>query len=222
MRIGINCLRISPTYRGGVNSFTFGLLDGFAEVGAEHDFVVFATPHNRSIFERYRRCANFRLVEVAETSRPALRQGYNRLPWQLRFRLPSGLVNKALSGQYADMLDREADVHYAPYCPPAVFPYPSKPSVYSIHDLQHIHYPEFFTSEQLRDRAVIFAQCIEHASFIQASSAHMRRDFLEHFPALTEDRIAVIPEGVDIPTFARPRPHAEVKSRYGLPEGFLF
>ena len=29
MKIGINCINIDPIYKGGVNTFTFGILDGF-------------------------------------------------------------------------------------------------------------------------------------------------------------------------------------------------
>jgi glycosyltransferase involved in cell wall biosynthesis len=50
----------------------------------------------------------------------------------------------------------------------------------------------------------------------------MRRDFLDHFPSLDENRVVVIPEGVDIALFARPRAHDELRCRYRLPDRFLF
>jgi hypothetical protein len=53
LRIGINCLRIYPAYNGGTNSFTIGLLDGFARVGGDHEFKIFVTPWNREMFERF-------------------------------------------------------------------------------------------------------------------------------------------------------------------------
>jgi glycosyltransferase involved in cell wall biosynthesis len=222
MRISVNCLRTYPDYKGGVNSFTLGLIDGFAQLRTPHSFILFVANFNRAMFSRYEELDQFRIVEINETSRKRVRNAYFRLRWWIRDRIPPSLVNRMLSVGYVEQLDAAADVHYVPYCPPVVFPYVKKPSVYSIHDIQHAHFPEFFTAEQLSERRTIFEQCIRHATVIQASSAHMQRDFLEHFPTLAENRIAVIPEGVDIPTFARPRDLAEVKTRYGLPDAFLF
>jgi glycosyltransferase involved in cell wall biosynthesis len=197
-------------------------MDGFANVGSGYEFTIFVQPQNRSIFEKYRKLANFRVVEVGETDHRLIRALYSHAPLPLRARVAPDILNERLSKRHGEVLDREADVHYAPYCPPIVFPYPSKPSLYSIHDLQHIHYPDFFTPEQLWERRVIFAQCIDHATVIQASSAHMRRDFLENFASLTSERIAVIPEGVDILTFSRPSSQVNVKAAYRLPDSFVF
>jgi glycosyltransferase involved in cell wall biosynthesis len=222
MRIGINCLRTYPNYKGGVNSFTLGLIDGFAQLRTPHSFILFVANFNRAMFSRYEDLDQFRIVEINETSHKGVRNAYFRLRWQVRDRIPPSLVNRMLSVNYVEQLDAAADVHYVPYCPPVVFPYVTKPSVYSIHDIQHVHFPQFFTAEQLSERKVIFEQCVRHATVVQASSAHMRRDFLEHFPTLRENRIAVIPEGVDIPTFARSGGPPDVRVRYGLPEAFLF
>ena len=37
MKIGINCINIDPQYKGGVNTFTFRILDGFL-LNKSHDF----------------------------------------------------------------------------------------------------------------------------------------------------------------------------------------
>ncbi len=47
MVIGINCIEIDATYSGGINSFTYGLLDGFAKTGKEHSFNVFVNLQTR-------------------------------------------------------------------------------------------------------------------------------------------------------------------------------
>jgi hypothetical protein len=38
MRIGINCLQVDPFSVGGINTFTLGLLEGFANAGNGHRF----------------------------------------------------------------------------------------------------------------------------------------------------------------------------------------
>src|SRR5205807_2334157 len=122
----------------------------------------------------------------------------------------------------AKMIAREAEVQFVPFCPPQVFPFPPVPTIYSIHDLQHVHYPEFFTPQQRLERKVIFRQCIDHATAIQASSRYMLRDFLEHFPSLKESRVFIVREGVEIETFSAPCNVADLKAKYSLPDAFLF
>lgn len=223
MRVGVNCLRLSPAYKGGVNSFTFGLLDGFTRVGDGHEFKIFATPWNKEMFEKYEPLSNFRVLEVDEPERGRLRAIHRRLPLRVKRRLPVGAPSRVLHSREAQLLAREADVLYVPYAPPPrLFPFPDAPTVYSIHDIQQVHFPEFFTAEELVEREATFARCVEHATVIQASSRYMLRDFCEHFPKLNESNVEVIPEGVDIELFGRPRADNDVRERYGLPESFLF
>ena len=222
MRIGFNALCISPHYKGGVNSFVFGLIDAFARVGGAHEFAIFVHSSIRDMFREYERCPHFRLVEINQVDRPLIRRYYHRLPWQVRYRLPTTALNRLLNAPHAEAIAAAADVHFVPFCPPDLFPFPRTPTIYSIHDIQHVHYPEFFTPQQRLERRVNFGQCIAHATAIQASSRYMLRDFLEHFPTLEERRVFVVREGVDIDTFARPRSVDEVKARHRLPESFLF
>jgi hypothetical protein len=214
MRIGINGLYLSSNYKGGVNTFALGLIDGFAKVGGAHEFVIFNGPSNRKLFEKYEEYPNFRLFEIEQSSYLLLRRCYYHLPWQIRDRLPLERLNRFFNAPYAEIMTRQADVHFVPYCPPQLFPFPENPSVYSIHDIQHVHYPEFFTPEQHLQRKVTFEQCIKRATLIQASSNYMRRDFTKYFTTLDEGKVVVIREGVDIEAFRRRRATADVMQRY--------
>jgi glycosyltransferase involved in cell wall biosynthesis len=221
MRIGINGLAIAWDYKGGVNSFTFGLLDAFARVGSSHDFTIFACDENMDLFDKYSDEPSFRLVELNQTNHRYARYCFHRLPWQLRYRLPGGILNRIVNAPDAAIIAKEVDVHFVPFCPPFLFPFSSKPTIYSLHDIQHEHFPQFFSSEELRGRRRSFRQCVAHAAMVQASSRYMRRVFLEHFPVLDETKVVVIREGVDIESFRRPRPTGEVLKKYGLPDSFL-
>jgi glycosyltransferase involved in cell wall biosynthesis len=222
MRVGINCLCIDPGYSGGINSFTFGLLDGFMRVGEAHEFAIFAAPGNRGLFEEYVAAPNVRIVEIDEPDHPWLRAIHGRLPLQIKRRLLLHAPD-ALGSRHDDALARDANVVYVPYVPPPrLFPFPDVPTVYSIHDIQHVRYPEFFTADELVDREGSFAKCVAHAAVIQASSRYMAHEFQEHFARLDHSNVEVIPEGVDIDLFARSRHENDVVARYGLPGSFLF
>lgn len=222
MRVGINCLRIFPTYKGGTNSFTLGLLDAFGRVGAPHEFKVFVTPWNREMFERFAAFPHFEVIEVDESDHGWLRAVHKRLPLRLKRRLPVDAPSVLNSGP-VDVLEREADVIYVPYVPPPrLFPFTDVSTIYSIHDIQQVHFPEFFTPEELVEREAAFGKCVEHATVIQASSRYMAGDFCDHFPKLNESNVEVIPEGVDVDLFSRALPENDVVGRYELPASFLF
>ncbi|HKU56487.1 MAG TPA: glycosyltransferase family 1 protein [Gaiellaceae bacterium] len=223
MRIGVNCLRIYPSYKGGTNSFTLGLLDGFARVGEEHEFKVFVTPWNRAMFERFEGVPNLELVEIDESEHRWLRRLHRFLPLAVKNRLPVEAPNRVFNSRVADLLAREVDVMYVPYVPPPrLFPFPDVPTVYSIHDIQQVHFPEFFTPEEHSEREASFAKCVDHATVIQASSRYMAQDFCDHFPKLNESNVEVIPEGVDVELFSHDPLEDDVLDRYGLPASFLF
>jgi glycosyltransferase involved in cell wall biosynthesis len=222
MRVGINCLRIFPEYKGGTNSFTLGLLDGFARVGSAYEFKIFVTSWNREMFDRFDELANFEVIEIDESEHGLLRAIHRRLPLQLKARLPLDAPS-ALTSRHVDVLAREVDVVYVPYVPPPrLFPFSSVPTAYSIHDIQQVHFPEFFTAEELVEREAAFTKCVDHAAAIQASSRYMARDFCDYFAKLDESNVVVIPEGVDIDLFSRRRPDNDVVARYRLPDSFLF
>lgn len=222
MRIGLNCLGIAPNYKGGVNSFTLGLIDGFAKSTRRHRFILFVNERNQHVFEPYRFLRNFRLVviddgKVREETLP-LRGGwrfFNRLlpaRWQY-------ISRKAVPER---VLENKADMLYVPHCPPVNFPFPDRPTVYSIHDLQHIHYPEFFSADALRERGVCYPNCANRAALMQASSEQMRDDFLAQFPVLTPEKVAVIQEGVNIETFRARHAGPDIGEKYRLPAEFLY
>src|SRR5258708_18720450 len=137
MKIGINALSISPHYKGGVNSFAFGLIDAFSRIGRSHEFVIFVSADNREIFKKYDIDPNFKLVEINQTNHRLMRGGFNRLPWKIRYRLPTGILNGILSKPYATIMARQADVHFVPFFAPFLFSFSAQPTMYSLHDLPH-------------------------------------------------------------------------------------
>lgn len=222
MKIGVNCLGADPSYKGGTNSFILGLLDGFLRVGGLHEFKIFVTPSNRAMFKRYEAAPNFDVIEIDEADHRWLRAIHTRLPLLIK-RLLLRHARDVLDSRHAGALAHHADVLYVPYVPPPrLFPFPDAPTVYSIHDIQQVHYPEFFTEEELVQREAAFAKCVEHATVVQASSHYMAHDFQEHFPKLDDSNVEVIPEGVDIELFSSRRHGDDVVSRYELPNSFLF
>ena len=220
MRVGVNCIRISPSYRGGVHSFTFGLLDAFAKNRSADSFVIFATRRNVHMFRQYERAKNFRIVLLDNGKIRIGRALFNLIPWWIRFRLPYRAFGKWLNAEDSACIADHADLHYVPHCPTPIFPFPAIPTLHSLHDLQHVRYPQFFSGREIAERTAAFGATVSEAPFVQASSEQMAKEFADHFPALGPQSIVVIPEGVDIVEFMSP-PIGDIRKRFGLPERFL-
>ena len=118
-------------------------------------------------------------------------------------------------------MDTETDLIYTPT--PVLQWFDSrKPTVITMHDIQQVHYPQFFSWSVRLSRRITYGLTARYAGYFQAISEFTKKDFLAHFPELSEENIEVIPSGVNIERFAAPRAAEDVAARYALPERFLF
>jgi glycosyltransferase involved in cell wall biosynthesis len=117
------------------------------------------------------------------------------------------------------MMDAESDVIYTPTTVLQWFN-GRKPDVLSMHDIQQVHHPEFFSWPRRLSRRVTYGLSARYADYLQASSNFIKKDLLAHFPQLSAEQIEVIPSGVTIERFAG-QGAPDVRERYGLPERFL-
>jgi glycosyltransferase involved in cell wall biosynthesis len=219
MRIAVNCLRLDPSFVGGVNTYTRGLLEGFANTANGHQFRLYASDWNQSLFESFRHRKNFEVVVLDERTQ-SLRKGICRAALlsfsQKVYESTSNLVFRGLR----ELMDRDADIVYTPSTFLQCFN-SQKPTVLSMHDIQQVHYPEFFSWPRRLSRRITYGLSARRASFFQASSEFTKQDLLRHFRCISADQIAVIPEGVRVEEFAAPVDTTALRSRYAIPDRFL-
>jgi glycosyltransferase involved in cell wall biosynthesis len=220
MRLGINCLDVDPSFVGGVTTYTVGLLEGFASAGNGCRFNIFVTKQNQHLFEQFRNRPYFEIVNVGDQlfslrtkiCRAALLSCSSEI-----FRLTNDLAFEKIR----NLMDAESDVLYTPS--PVLRCFNSRrPTVLTMHDIQHVHHPEFFSWPRRLSRNITYGLSARHASYLQANSQYTKEDFLAHFPGLSPEQIEVIPVGVNIERFATPSASDDVCKRYALPERFLF
>jgi glycosyltransferase involved in cell wall biosynthesis len=218
MQLGINCLDVNPSFVGGVTTYTAGLLEGFAKVGNGTRFNIFATESNKSFFDPFRDRPQFEVVVIADglplktkISRAAL-LSYSRGAFKT--------INDFVFKKIRDVMDAGSDVLYTPS--PVLRCFNNrKPTVLTMHDIQHLHHPEFFSWARRLSRNITYGLSARHASYLQANSEYTKEDFLTHFPELFPEQIEVIPVGVNVEKFAAPGAAADIVNRYDLPEKFL-
>lgn len=220
MRIGIDCTLFDSTYVGGANTYVMGLLRAFSARPRQHKFVIFCVGSQRAAFEDIQRPGSVEIA-VVEKRQDVLSRAYKgvvalALPNE---RLWKHAVTRTMSAA-ARQINEACDFLY---CPMVVLPsYDIKvPTLLSMHDIQHVHHPDFFSWTELRRRSMNYDTSAKLATFFQASSAYIRDDIIEHYRFLSRDQFVVIPEGVDLEAF-RGDATVDVRTKYDLPDRYLF
>jgi glycosyltransferase involved in cell wall biosynthesis len=220
MRVGVNCLQIDPSYTGGVNTFTFGLLDGFAKQGNGDCFQLYVHAGNQHLFEQYRSQPGWKVAVVNDSLLPMKRR-LSRVTLLATDRAFYKRASDLLFGKIQREMEADSDILYTPTVVLQSFN-SRKPTVLSMHDIQHVHYPEFFSWGRRLSRKITYGLSASHANWFQASSEFIKQDLLAHFRELAPQQIAVIAEGVNIADFSTPIDNDSCLDRYDLPDRFLF
>jgi len=97
----------------------------------------------------------------------------------------------------------------------------SLPTVLTVHDLQHRHYPEFFSDALLDWRDAAYPAAMSHATVIATDSAWVKRDIVRQY-GVPESKVFVAPLASPLSLYARPddAAGANVRARFGLPARF--
>jgi glycosyltransferase involved in cell wall biosynthesis len=95
------------------------------------------------------------------------------------------------------------------------------PIVYNPHDLQHLHYPQFFTPATIAWRETIYPAGCHFAHTVAVGSQWIKDDIVRQY-RIAPEKVQVIPEGP--PTELYPEPSedllAKVKNKYQLQQPF--
>ncbi|NQV18407.1 MAG: glycosyltransferase family 4 protein [Armatimonadetes bacterium] len=222
MRIGINCIKINPEYSGGINTYTFGLLGGFIKIDKDNDYYIFVSDKNIHLFDKYKCFHNVNII-LAETNDigTLLKKIIRRVVLFLGMPNLYRFVNDLLFKSTARIVEENSDIIYIPTTVLDYFSY-SKTVIISMHDIQYVHYPEFFTKQALLYHETVYGLSAKYTPFIQASSQFIKDDLLNHFGYLKEEQVKVIFEGVNINDFRNHNDILNILNKYSIPEKFLF
>jgi glycosyltransferase involved in cell wall biosynthesis len=95
------------------------------------------------------------------------------------------------------------------------------PTVFAPHDLQHLHFPEFFTKRHVAERESTYRALCERASVVTVMSTYGRDDLMARY-GLAPDKILVVPGAATIAANAplSATEVAETRERLRLPVDF--
>jgi len=92
------------------------------------------------------------------------------------------------------------------------------PTIFNPHDLQHLHFPEFFPEHEIARREAAYKAACLDAHTVAVASEFVRQDLLRRYE-LEPDKVQVIPWAPPPAPETRPASVREVREKHQLPEG---
>lgn len=164
---------------------------------------------------------NCRLLPV-RNDRSAFRRFSRRLPGteRLRASIRLHLLARKLELPYSDGTIEAAQMDIMYFVRTVGFRTKVN-SIYEIHDLQHLHYPEYFSANALKERDFRYRALCKQARIVTVPSQWGKNDLADKF-GIAKDKIAVVPWAPVLEDSSVPSEDsiAMLRRKYGLPESF--
>ena len=196
-KVGINLLWMVPGAVGGSETYMSRLLSGLAERSTAFDYTIFAVPQFADAHP-----------ELAKTFKMA----YAPVTGQWKsFRVAgenSWLVRQCQKRKIAL-------VHHAGGVIPVL--HTTRP-ILTIHDLQYLYYPEYFTTARLNYLKLMVPRSAEAARLILVPSEFTRRTIIERLE-IDPSIVIVVPHGIS-PHERRAYP-TDIRDRYDLNDPYF-
>ncbi len=205
MKIGIDLLWVRPGLCGGTESYIRNLMDGLAKFDKENQYLLFVSKDNGESFAKYDRQAGMTLVTcpVASASQP------RRIVWENLH------LDSAARAQGVELM-------FIPvYSKPLSYGNTGRriPYVSVIHDLQALHYPQYFSGGKYLFLKGMWRHTCHTSRKIVTISQYCRRDLAEHYPD-AEGKSTVIYNPVE--TVPSGMPASEIEEKYHIKKGQYF
>lgn len=204
MRVGIDLYAVDPNYSGGVNTFTFGLVEGvIANINHDDILVLIVSKRNKDILtEKFRHHKQILIycVTVSQVAR-YLNRVLIYLSWILREYRLRHWYDRFFRRRLNHKIDSLVDGLIVPTSTLNFYAL-KVPTILCIHDIQQEFHPENFTFHELILRWAPYRLSSSRATTIQVSSQYIKDCLLEKFSFLSPQRLLLAPEGVDLTRFS--------------------
>jgi glycosyltransferase involved in cell wall biosynthesis len=230
LRVAIEA-QIAPGAEGGLEPYLMALAAGFRhEAGGAFAYTVVAATDAREWLRP------FLGPEHDIVSRPAPASSAEGLKrWLGPARGPAGRIwrqTRRLAGQPAAERVQPAivrsdgflenlrpDVVHFPYV--AHYEHSALPTVLTMHDLQHRHFPEFFSASHLAWREEAYPAALAHAAVVVADSDFVKDDIIRQY-GVPAGKVVTIPLASSLGFHPRPSPELceRLRAHWKLPDSF--
>lgn len=216
--------RFTPGVSGGVGQAVLSLIAGLANLddGNEHYKLIVGSREQEELLRPFTGpnqsfvmlSASARSGGYASLKRP-LKKALNFIRQRLAVR-SSHWQGVPISNGFFESLGCDV-IHF----PTQRFVVCAMPSVYNPHDLQHLHYPQFFTAVDIAKRETTYRAGCQYARTVIVGSQWIKDDVEQQY-GINPDKVQVIPEcpAIQSATFLTMARLSEVKAKYQLETPF--
>ena len=214
--------RLSSGRSGGIEQIVIGLASGLAEVAEAGDEYVFVVSDD-SWLRPYLR-GPMRIVHIPPGRGVKVRDMARRVPgltrvwraWRSR-RVPGNVALPASPG-IAESIGADV-VHF----PTSIGYDTSIPFIFHPWDLQHVHYPEFFTRAEWVTRDHMYRELCARAEVVSVATQWVKDDVVKQF-GIDPAKIEVVPVAPVVTAYPKPSADdlATVRRDRALPERFAY
>lgn len=225
LQVGIN-IDVTPGVAGGIAQSTQGLVSSLGRLNGPEEYVLIAQTSDQADWIRQYCGPSQRVVlrtPVARRTDSALkrlvRPAFSTLrEWMGRLTPPREWRETPLSDGYYESLGCDV-LHF----PTQSYALCALPTVYNPHDLQHLHYPQFWTASDLAFRETLYRDACHFSHTVVVGSEWIKQDVLRQY-RLSPDKVQIIPWAP--PTEQYPEVTTaqieDARRRFDLPAAFAF
>jgi len=219
--LGIDLTVYSSNYKGGVTTFTEGIVTAALKQLVNWDITIYCRLSN--LVEVRNKFGVHNKIVIIEPSFKSIYEKCLRIIYKFRmnFRFYVILQNVFWFKAIAKIREENSIL----YIPSTYINFPNKniSSLVSLHDTQEKTFPGNFSPNQLSYRKIQALTTLKYSSIIQCSSIFIKKEILKYFNLEVQNsKIIVIPEGVDTLHFTFvPQNRKSMEFRIFYPSSFL-
>jgi glycosyltransferase involved in cell wall biosynthesis len=217
IRIAIN-INVIPGVAGGIAQSTQGLVRSLGQLDGPEKYVLAAdTPDQADWIKQY--CGPSQQVVVKPKGYSTNGSVIKRVLWPAltAMRYVVGRLSPqrhwpdlAVSNGFYESTDCDV-LHF----PTQSFTLCALPTIFNPHDLQHLHYPQFFTPSEIAARDTAFRAACNFSNTVVVGSEWIKQDVVRQF-GVSADKVQVIPWAPPTAQYPHIEPGQVEQARRGL------
>jgi glycosyltransferase involved in cell wall biosynthesis len=220
--------RLVSGQRGGVEQVVIGLASALSRLAdGDERYLFLADPGHTAWLEPYISGPSSILISAGETAAPVKPTGLRATSRRIVLAAVPGKLRTAIRRRIRPYSLPESDgsieragvdvMHF----PMQVGFRTEVPTIYTPHDLQHLHLPQFFSSFDFAEREARYRTLCERASIVTVMSTWARDDIVARY-GLAPEKVWVVPGAAPIDAYWPPTDDelAATRARLSLPGRF--